>query len=119
MFKACTFNCLAAVLAIVLNGCGKKEGPPPPAPSAQETQTQAVPPANAPQQTAAPQQQQPAPTTYDAALTARSIDYLRGQIVQKDWSQARAALKQVESRPLSPEQRQYVDKLKAQIPPGR
>jgi len=49
-------------------------------------------------------------------VTARSIDYLKGQVARKNWPQAREALTTVEARSLTPAQRQYVDSLKAQIP---
>jgi predicted small lipoprotein YifL len=109
-----------AVLALAcLTGCGKKEtAAQPPASENAQTQSVASPTAPAQQQGAAavPPANAPRPETYDATLTVRSIDSLRTLIVRKDWSYARQTLRQVEARPLTPEQRQYVDKLKAQIP---
>jgi hypothetical protein len=101
------------LVAAGVSGCKKKETP---AQAASPDATNAQPAANA----QAPNQPAPAPAasteTYDAVVTARSIDYLRGQVTRKDWAQARIALKQVEGRPLTPQQRQYVDSLKSQIP---
>jgi len=104
-------------MEIGLVGCGKKE-------TNSQIQPQSAPPQAASTAPASPAPTSPsapagAPDSYEAAVTARSIDYLKGQIARKDWPKARRALGQVESRPLTPEQRQYVNSLKAQLPPGK
>jgi hypothetical protein len=108
---------VAAICAFCLLGCGKKQSPPSspssqpksdPAPAAQNAVPAPAPPATA---AAAPAE------SYDAVVTARSIDYFKGQIDRKNWDQARRALAQIEGRSLTPAQRQYVDSLKAQLPP--
>ncbi len=94
-------------------GCGKKETKP--QASSQSQPSSAAPdPAKSPAPATAPA----APAnTYEAQVTARSIDYFKGQIAQKNWAQARQALATVEARQLTPAQRQQVDSLKAQLPP--
>jgi hypothetical protein len=108
-------------MEIVALGCKKKETnsqfPPPSAPPQAASTAPASPDPNPPS-TAAPAPPA-APDSYESAVTARSIDYLKGQIARKDWPKAQRALGQVESRPLTPEQRQYVNSLKAQLPPGK
>jgi len=108
-------------MEIGLVGCAKKE-------TNSQIQPQSAPPQAASTAPASPAPTSPstpvpaptgAPDSYEAAVTARSIDYLKGQIARKDWPKARRALGQVESRPLTPEQRQYVNSLKAQLPPGK
>ena len=120
MSRVCTV-CLALVLLACAGGCGKKEKPAQAqSTSAQKSETDTAPPPQAPQQaTTSGQPPPPAAQTYDAVVVARSIDYFRGQVAHKNWDQARSALKQVEGYQLTPEQRQYVDSLKAQIPGGR
>ena len=104
--------------AAFLIGCGKKkESQQPsqttsPAAPSQSDPAGAVP---APAGSAPPPAASPT-DSYDAVVTARSIDYLQGRVARKDWPQAREALKQVQGRSLTPEQRRYVDSLKAQIP---
>jgi hypothetical protein len=117
MSKACIL-CFVAVMLACLSGCGKKETPAAQAATAQKSAPDAAPPPQAPPQQTAASAQPPPPAaqTYDAVVVARSIDYFRGQVTHKNWEQARAALKQVEGYQLTPEQRQYVDGLKAQIP---
>jgi hypothetical protein len=117
VFRNCASAFLVFFLAAGLSGCGKKEAPAPSQATPQPGQTEQVPdPRTATQAVAAPQA---APQTYDATVTVRSIDYLKGQVARKNWPQVRAALKQLEGKSLTPEQRQYVDSVKAQIPPGQ
>ena len=115
----CYFLALGLVASLL--GCRKSETKPQTSPAAGETQARS--PASALPAPAPPPPPPPgapaAPTSYEAAVTARSIDYLKGTIDRKNWSGAQRALTQVESRHLTPEQRQYVDSLKAQIPPGK
>jgi hypothetical protein len=115
------FYLLAVGAAICLLGCRKKETNPQTSsqsPPAQAASTPSAAPAPVPP--SSPEAAPPAaPDSYEAAVTARSIDHLKGQIVRKDWPKAQRALSQVESRPLTPQQRQYVDSLKAQLPPGK
>ena len=107
---------LAICAAACLLGCGKKQ--PPQGPSSQPAQPQPSAAAPAPPNPTAATPAAPA-ASYDATVTARSIDYFKGQIARKNWAQARQALIQIEGRPLTPEQRQYVDSLKAQLPAAR
>jgi hypothetical protein len=51
-------------------------------------------------------------------VTQRSIDFLKTRVTRKDWQTAREALKQLEKRPLTPQQQQEVNSLKALVPPG-
>jgi outer membrane PBP1 activator LpoA protein len=92
--------------AVLLAACGKKGADP-----------KAVQPQVAPAATAA-DSSQPPPPTYDEQVIQRSIDFLKTRVVQKDWVAARDALKQIEKRPLTPQQQQEVNSLKALIPPG-
>ena len=101
--------------AAFLISCGKKKET-----QSSQTNSPAAPSQPAPA-AAAPAPAAPAPPpaaadSYDAVVTARSIDFLQGRVARKDWPQAREALKQVQGRSLTPEQRSYVDSLKAQIP---
>jgi hypothetical protein len=108
---------LGICATIYLLGCGKKEtsqtstsqsGQPQPTSAAPiSPNTPSAPPATA---AAAPRD------SYEAQVTARSIDYFKGQVARKNWPQARQALAAVEARSLTPGQRQYVDSLKTQIP---
>ena len=118
MLKRSLTGLLAIAFVVWAGGCGKKAASPQQTPAPQNAQ-QDAPPATAPQQAAAPPAASAPPETYDATVTVRTIDYLRGQVAQKNWASAREALKRVEERPLSPQQRQYVDTLKAQIPAGK
>src|SRR5436190_15665299 len=98
-------------------GCGKKA-----APQSSQTNAAAVQPQTAPAPVPATTAPSPAANqanSYDAEVTARSIDYLQSQVARKNWPQARLALKHVEERSLTSEQRGHVDSLKAQITPGR
>ena len=101
--------------AVCLCGCGKKEAPKTSSAPPQPTSAEPAAP-NPPAAASAPA----APVaSYDTQVMARSIDYLKTQVARKNWEQARQALTMVESRPLTPAQRQYVDSLKAQMPPGK
>jgi len=106
------FFALCAFVSVV--GCKKQTSQSP------SSQPKAEPPAAAANSAPAPANPSATPAapadSPDALVTARSIDYLKGQIARKNWDQARLALSQLESRSLTPAQRQYVDSLKAQVP---
>src|SRR3954463_10017638 len=110
---------LALGLVSSLLGCRKHETKP--QTSTPPVEIQAGSPASAPPApaTASSPGAPAAPDTYEAIVTARSIDYLKGTVDRKNWPRAQRPLTQVETRHLSPEQRQYVNSLKAQIPPGK
>jgi hypothetical protein len=110
--KKCFIDFLIICTAAFLFGCGKKKEMP----QSSQTNSPAAPSQSAPAQ-AVPAPPPASGNSYDAVVTARSIDYLQGQVARKNWPRAREALKQVQGRTLSPEQRSYVDSLKAQIPP--
>ena len=104
---------------ILLADCGKKkEAQPPSQPTSAGVPSQPTPTAAAaPVETAAPPPPPNSTDSYEAVVTVRSIDYLQGLVARKNWARARAALKQVQTRSLTPEQQRYVDSLKGQIPP--
>jgi len=119
VLRNCFTPFLVFFLAVGLGGCGKKEAPAP-SQTAQPGQTEQAPdPQVATPSAPAPEAATPSPRTYEATVTVRSIDYLKGQATRKNWPQVRLALKQIEGKSLTPEQRQYVDSIKAQIPPGQ
>ena len=91
--------------AVLLIGCGKK-GANTKTVQPQETQADAG------------DASQPRPPTYDEQVTQRSIDFLKTRVARKDWAMARQALKQLEKLPLTPQQQQEVDSLKAVVPSG-
>src|SRR5215471_10817149 len=97
---------------IVLIDCGKKKeaqqsSPPTSAAvSSPPTPTAAAAPAA---ETTAPPSAPNSDDSYDAVVTIRSIDYLQGLVIRKNWARAREALKQVQTRSLNAEQKRYVD----------
>ena len=111
---------LSIGVAACLLGCGKKQpaanASPPAQPNASALSSAPNSPVALPAASATPAVPAASP---DAQVTARSLDYLKGQIARKNWGQARLALSQLEARPLTPQQRQYMDSLKAQMPPAR
>src|SRR5947207_15938641 len=88
----CYFLALGLVASLL--GCRKSETKPQTSPAAGETQAGS--PASALPAPATPPGAPAAPTSYEAAVTARSIDYLKGTIDRKNWSGAQRALTQVE-----------------------
>src|SRR5215467_5257672 len=105
---------------IILTDCGKKkEAQQPSKPTSAAEASPPTPTAGAAPvaETTAPPPPPNSTDSYDAVVTVRSIDYLQGLVARKNWARARAALKQVQTRSLTPEQQRYVDSLKGQIPP--
>ena len=91
--------------AVLLIGCGKKGA-----------NTKTVQPQEA--QADAEDASQPRLPTYDEQVTQRSIDFLKTRVARKDYQTAREAIKQLEKRPLTPQQQQEVNSLKALVPPS-
>ncbi|GIX49914.1 MAG: hypothetical protein KatS3mg132_108 [Limisphaera sp.] len=96
---------LIAVAALAL-GCNR-ESPPPPAPE---------PPAGTNTAPTSPQPSAPV-SEADAVAVQRLLDFLQSLVQRGQFDQARRAVAELENRPLTPDQRQRLQQLKAQLPP--
>ncbi|MEJ5238322.1 MAG: hypothetical protein WHT82_08175 [Limisphaera sp.] len=95
---------LAGIAAGLLLAACRRESTPPPA---SET-------------TPAPASETQTPTLSEADIVSnhRLLDYLENLMQRKEFDQARRAISELESRPMTPAQRQRLQQLKAQLPPG-
>jgi hypothetical protein len=66
--------------------------------------------------TSAPAESGPMPTPDEQDANERAITFIRTRVGQKDWASARQSLQSLESRPMTPAQREAVNQLKTQIP---
>src|SRR4051794_31122587 len=53
-----------------------------------------------------------APSAQDQEANERGLNFIRTRIAQKDWASARQTLQALESRPMTPAQRETVNQLK-------
>jgi outer membrane PBP1 activator LpoA protein len=95
--------------SVLLIGCGKK--------GASQNEKAVQPQAAASAPVDGGDTSPPPVATYDEQVTQRAIDFLKARVARKEWDTARDALKQLEKRPLTPQQQQEVDRLKALVPP--
>ncbi|SRR6266436_6428835 len=117
-FKVSFVGFLIVFTMVFLIGCGKKKETQQPSPSnSPAASPESAPAAGAPAPRLPPPPPEPSPTeSNDAMVTYHTILHLRSVVSRKDWPHAAEAVKLVEARTLTPEQRRYVDSLKAQIP---
>lgn len=99
------FRCALAWIAggVLFAACQRESAPPPP--------TETTPPPGTGTQT-------PAPNEAEIVATHRLLDYLENLLQRKEFEQARRAIAELESRPMTPAQRQKLQQLKGQLPPG-
>lgn len=109
--------CGIVLLLFAAVSCGKKETVPP-AVASESTAAASDAKGAAPAPPAPGKVDSPASSEAEAIITQRTIDYAKGVIARKQYRQAREAIQQLETRPLTPDQRKAVDELKVQIPPG-
>jgi len=96
---------LIAVAALIF-GCNR-ESPPPPAPT----------PPSGTETAPAPAQPTEMVSEADAVAAQRLLDFLQSLVQRGQFNQARRAVAELENRPLTPDQRQRLQQLKAQVPP--
>jgi hypothetical protein len=53
----------------------------------------------------------------DVVVAARTLEFAQHQITRKNFAKAREALATLDVNQLTPQQKQWADKIKAQLPP--
>lgn len=105
--RRCPWAPALIAVAVLALGCNRAS-PPPPTPE---------PPAGTDTAPAAPTQPSDTVSEADAVAAQRLLDFLQSLVQRGQFDQARRAVAELENRPLTPDQRQRLQQLKAQVPP--